>query len=80
HDVPPGSDFTEWPQWTPFTYPFNLTQQPAASVPAGVTEDGRPVGLQVVGPRHSDDLVLAVCRLLEAARPWPTIPLTEPTT
>ncbi|MGH3663074.1 MAG: amidase, partial [Micromonosporaceae bacterium] len=42
HDVPPGSDFTEWPQWTPFTYPFNLTQQPAASVPAGVTEDGRP--------------------------------------
>ena len=72
HDLPPGSEFTDWPQWTPFTYPFNLTQQPAASVPAGVTADGRPVGLQVVGPRHSDDLVLAVSRLLEAARPWPT--------
>ena len=71
HDVPPGSGFTDWPQWTPFTYPFNLTQQPAASVPAGFTDDGRPVGLQVVGPRHSDDLVLAVCRLLEAVRPWP---------
>lgn len=70
HDVPPGSEFTDWPQWTPFTYPFNLTQQPAVSVPAGVTEDGRPVGLQIVGPRHSDDLVLAVARLLESARPW----------
>ncbi|MGH3735315.1 MAG: amidase [Micromonosporaceae bacterium] len=71
HDVPPDSEFTDWPQWTPFSYPFNLTQQPAASVPAGVTPDGRPVGIQVVGPRHSDDLVLAVCRLLEAANPWP---------
>ncbi len=75
HDVPPDSEFTDWPQWTPFTYPFNLTQQPAASIPAGMTPDGRPVGLQVVGPRHSDDLVLAVCRLLEAALPWP---LTAP--
>ncbi len=78
HDVPPGSEFTDWPQWTPFSYPFNLTQQPAASVPAGVTTDGRPVGLQVVGPRHSDDLVLAVCRLLEAARPWPVAYPREP--
>ncbi|MQA27197.1 MAG: amidase [Micromonosporaceae bacterium] len=79
HDVPPGSGFTDWPQWTPFSYPFNLTQQPAASVPAGVTADGRPVGLQVVGPRHSDDLVLAVCRLLEAALPWPTLYSTDTT-
>ena len=78
HDVPPGSQFTDWPQWTPFTYPFNMTQQPAASVPVGVTADGRPVGLQVVGPRHSDDLVLAVCRLLESVRPgmlgYPPLP------
>lgn len=70
HDVPPGSGLAEWPQWTPFSYPFNLTQQPAATVPAGVTSDGRPVGLQVIGPRHSDDLVLAVCRAFEAVRPW----------
>lgn len=70
HDVPPDSGYLDWPSWTRFTYPFNLTQQPAASVPAGFTEDGLPVGLQVVGPRHSDDLVLAVCRLFEAARPW----------
>jgi aspartyl-tRNA(Asn)/glutamyl-tRNA(Gln) amidotransferase subunit A len=70
HDVPPGTGYGEWPRWAALSYPFNLTQQPAAVVPAGTTEDGRPVGLQVVGPRHSDDLVLAVCRMLESARPW----------
>ncbi|GAB3369974.1 amidase [Amycolatopsis echigonensis] len=70
HDVPPGSGMTEWPEWTPFTYPFNMTQQPAISVPAGRTETGLPVGLQIVGPRHSDDLVLAVAKLLEEVRPW----------
>lgn len=70
HDVPPGSGYKSWPNWTPFTYPFNLTQQPALSVPAGMTEDGRPVGLQIIGPRHSDDLVLAVGRAIEAVLPW----------
>lgn len=69
-DVPEGGAYAEWPRWAPFSYPFNLTQQPAAVVPAGSTSDGRPVGLQIVGPRHSDDLVLAVCRILEAFRPW----------
>ncbi|MEV0071563.1 MULTISPECIES: amidase [unclassified Amycolatopsis] len=70
HDVPPGSGLSEWPEWTPFTYPFNMTQQPAISVPAGRTSAGLPVGLQIVGPRHSDDLVLAVAKLLEEVRPW----------
>jgi len=65
HDVPPGSDFEWWPEWTRFTYPFNMTQQPAISVPVGFTTEGLPVGLQIVGPRHSDDLVLAVAKLLE---------------
>lgn len=65
HDVPPGSGLRSWPQWTPFTYPFNLTQQPAISIPAGRTAAGLPVGLQIVGPRHSDDLVLAVARYAE---------------
>ncbi|WAL66842.1 amidase [Amycolatopsis cynarae] len=77
HEVPPGSDLAGWPEWTPFTYPFNMTQQPAISVPAGLTADGLPVGLQIVGPRHSDDLVLAVARLLEEVRPWPACPMAS---
>lgn len=71
YEVPPGSGLDGWPDWTPFTYPFNMTQQPAISVPAGRTSSGLPVGLQIVGPRHSDDLVLAVAKLLEEVRPWP---------
>ncbi|MGC5627654.1 amidase [Georgenia sp. Z1344] len=65
HDVPPGSGLSSWPQWTPFTYPFNMTGQPALSVPVGETAAGLPVGLQIVGPRHSDDLVLAAGRFVE---------------
>ncbi len=65
HDVPPGSDVATWPQWTPFTYPFNMTQQPAISIPCGTTAAGLPVGLQIIGPRHSDDLVLAAARMVE---------------
>ncbi len=53
--------------WTPFTYPFNMTQQPAASVPCGFTSDGLPVGLQVVGPRRSDATVLAAAHAYQRA-------------
>ncbi|MBI4589913.1 MAG: amidase [Candidatus Rokubacteria bacterium] len=56
--------------WMPFTYPFNLTGQPAATVPAGFTADGLPVGLQIVGKRHADQAVLAASAAFEAARPW----------
>lgn len=64
-EVPAGWPHERWMSWTPFTYPFNLTQQPAISIPVGRTAAGLPVGLQVVGPRHSDDLVLAVARFVE---------------
>lgn len=56
--------------WMPFTYPFNLTGQPAASVPAGWTEDGLPVGLQIVGQLRQDRTVLAASAAFEAACPW----------
>ncbi|GAA2032918.1 amidase [Yaniella flava] len=65
YDVPPGSGLDRWPQWAQLSYPFNLTQQPAISIPVGATAAGLPVGLQIIGPRHSDDLVLAVARFVE---------------
>jgi len=58
---------------SPFTYPFNLTQQPAASVPIGLTAKGLPVGLQIVGPRYRDDLVLRAARAFERYAPFPTL-------
>jgi aspartyl-tRNA(Asn)/glutamyl-tRNA(Gln) amidotransferase subunit A len=67
HDVPPGWHSPDWASWTPYTYPFNLTQQPAASVPCGVTPGGLPVGVQIVGPRHADALVLRAARAIEQA-------------
>lgn len=57
--------------WTPFSYPFNLTQQPACSLPCGLTEDGLPIGLQIVGPMFGDALVLRAARAFEAVQPVP---------
>ncbi|GLK69023.1 amidase [Hansschlegelia plantiphila] len=55
---------------SPFTYPFNLTQQPAASVPAGLTRAGLPVGLQIIGPKYADARVLRAARAFESVRPF----------
>jgi aspartyl-tRNA(Asn)/glutamyl-tRNA(Gln) amidotransferase subunit A len=65
-EVPAGSGLRRWTEWTPFTYPFNLTQQPAASVPCGRGADGLPVGLQLVAARHGDALVLRAAHALYA--------------
>jgi aspartyl-tRNA(Asn)/glutamyl-tRNA(Gln) amidotransferase subunit A len=77
-DVPEGWPARGWPSWTPFTYPFNLTQQPAASVPCGFTAAGLPIGLQIVGPRYGDALVLRAARAYEAARPERTVAPSPP--
>jgi aspartyl-tRNA(Asn)/glutamyl-tRNA(Gln) amidotransferase subunit A len=55
--------------WTPFSYPFNLTQQPACTIPCGLTRAGLPVGLQFVGPMFGDALVLRAARAYESVRP-----------
>jgi len=66
-ECPPGKQ--RWIDWTPFSFPFNLTQQPAASIPCGLTREGLPVGLHLVGPRYGDALVLRAARAFESARP-----------
>ena len=69
-DVPDGWTSPDWTSWTPYTYPFNMTQQPALSVPCGLTSAGLPIGLQIVGPRHADALVLRVGQAYESATDW----------
>ncbi|MEU9183164.1 amidase [Streptomyces sp. NPDC048484] len=66
-EVPRGSGHRRWTGWTPFTYPFNLTQQPAATVPVGLDEGGLPVGLQITAARHQDPLVLRTAHALYTA-------------
>jgi aspartyl-tRNA(Asn)/glutamyl-tRNA(Gln) amidotransferase subunit A len=56
--------------WSPFTFPLNLTGQPAATVPAGWTESGLPVGMQIVGRHLADETVLRASAAFEAAAPW----------
>ncbi len=57
--------------WTPFSYPFNLTQQPACTIPCGLSSDGLPLALQIVGPMFGDALVLRAARAYENVRPLP---------
>jgi aspartyl-tRNA(Asn)/glutamyl-tRNA(Gln) amidotransferase subunit A len=54
----------------PFTFPFNGTGWPAASVPCGFTAEGLPVGLQIVAPWHQDALCLRAAAAFEAVQPW----------
>ena len=59
-----------WTGWSPFTYPFNLTQQPASSVPCGLTRHGLPVGLQIVGRFGEDLTVLMASQAFESIAPF----------
>jgi aspartyl-tRNA(Asn)/glutamyl-tRNA(Gln) amidotransferase subunit A len=68
-EVPEGWPEPRWHTWTPFTYPFNMTGQPAVSVPCGFTRAGLPIGLQIVAARHQDALVLRAAHTYQSARP-----------
>ncbi len=77
-DLPSGvtSAPEDWTWWTPFSYPFNLTQQPALSINCGFTAGGLPIGLQIVAPAYREDLALRAAAAFEAARgpvTWPTL-------
>ncbi len=63
----------DWINWSPYTYPFNLTQQPAASAPCGFSSGGLPLALQIVGPPRNDALVLRAARAYESAHPFATL-------
>lgn len=67
--VPDGWQSENWMTWTPFTWPFNITGQPALSVPCGVTSEGLPIGLQLVGARQHDNQVLGAGHAYQSARP-----------
>lgn len=79
--LPVGEDLSDpaterhWIDWTPFSYPFNMTRQPAATVPCGLTSSGLPIGLHIVGRLYEEGLVLRAARAYEAAQPvrWPTL-------
>jgi aspartyl-tRNA(Asn)/glutamyl-tRNA(Gln) amidotransferase subunit A len=58
-----------WIDWTPFSYPFNMTRQPAATVMCGLTKSGLPIGLQLVGRYHDEATVLRAARAFESTQP-----------
>ena len=65
-----GAYGDDWTRWTPFTYPFNITQAPAISLPCGLTQAGLPAGLQLVGGFGQDQRVLRAAAAFERARPF----------
>lgn len=75
YDYPAAFEGKQWSDWTPFTYPFNLTRQPAISVPCGLTSAGLPIGLQIVGPLYGDRSVLNAARAFEQSHPFRKPPL-----
>jgi aspartyl-tRNA(Asn)/glutamyl-tRNA(Gln) amidotransferase subunit A len=79
--LPVGQDLNDpaterhWIDWSPFSYPFNMTRQPAASIPCGLTATGLPIGLQIVGPLYADHHVLRAARAFETTQPERRPPL-----
>lgn len=70
-DTPDGEKYPDWWHWTPFTWPFNLSRSPAASVPWGLAADGLPRAVQLVAPHFREDLIYRAGAVLERAMPRP---------
>lgn len=68
---PTGYDPDDWFDWSPFTYPFNMTGQPALTIPCGLSDTRLPIGLQLVGTHYSEKLLLSAARAFERANPKP---------
>src|SRR5699024_7102252 len=67
--VPPGSGMTDWEEWASFSYPFNLSQQPAAAIPCGFTASSLPVAFQLAGGKFDDVRVLRAANAYMEAYP-----------
>lgn len=80
--LPVGQDLDDpaaedsWIDWSPFSYPFNMTRQPAATVPCGLTASGLPIGLQIVGPLYAEHRVLRAACAFEQTQPRRRPPLS----
>lgn len=77
-ETPDGANW-DWTSWSPFSYPFNLSQQPAVSMPCGLSKAGLPIGAQLVGPRFADALVLRCAAALETVMPIELPPMARET-
>lgn len=64
-DAPANAASQNWLDWNPYTYPFNLTRQPAISLPAGVSASGLPVGLQMVAGLYQDEWLVDLAQRVE---------------
>lgn len=69
-DADPARDFENQKEFTPYTSPYNMTGQPAITLPVHWTDDGLPVGVQLVGRPRREALLLALAALIERERPW----------
>jgi aspartyl-tRNA(Asn)/glutamyl-tRNA(Gln) amidotransferase subunit A len=81
-EVPAGFAYRSWVEWVPYSYPINLSQQPACSVPCGFSAAGLPIGIQLISGRAEDEKLLSACltyqrmypdRFLVPGRRWPVI-------
>ena len=69
NEVPPGSGLGRWVEWAGFSFPINLSQQPAAVVPCGRSRAGLPIGLQIIAGRGADGRVLDYAQAFETTFP-----------